>query len=313
MTARVSNALSQNGFAGIYNILATPFSADEALDEDGIRRLVTATCRAGVDGITILGVAGEAHKLDAAERGRVTSIAIEAADGAIPVIVGVSHDRTEDAIEAARAAEGEGATGVMVAPPRGSRAGEELTAHFERIAAAVEMPIVLQDYPAVTGVELSVEEIAELVARVPAITTIKLESTPTPRQTAKAVAALGEDISVLGGMGGLYFLQELRRGARGTMTGFSYTEALVSIWRSWQEGDVTAAAATFYEYLPLLHLEGQPGVGLAIRKESLRRRGLIEHALLRQPAAGLDAETADELSALTRDLGVVAKFDGRVP
>jgi len=152
----------------------------------------------------------------------------------------------------------------------------------------------------------------ELVEQVPAITTIKLESTPTPQQTAKVVAALGDGVSVLGGMGGLYFLQELRRGARGTMTGFSYTEALVSIWRSWQDGDEAEAAATFYEYLPLLHLEGQPGVGLAIRKESLRRRGLIDHALLRQPAAGLDAETANELSALTRDVGV-AKFDGRAP
>ncbi len=313
MASRGSSELSQNGFAGVYNILATPFDADEAVDEEGIRRLVAATRRAGVDGITILGVAGEAHKLDAVERGRVTSIAIEAADGTIPVIVGASHDRTQDVIEAARAAASEGAAGVMIAPPRGSRAGGELTAHFERIADSVDMPIVLQDYPAVTGVELSVEEIVELVRRVPAISTIKLESTPTPLQTMKVVAALGEGTSVLGGMGGLYFLQELRRGASGTMTGFSYAEALVSIWRSWQDGDEAAAATTFYEYLPLLHLEGQPEVGLAIRKESLRRRGLIDHALLRQPAAGLDAKTADELTTLVRDLDVVAKRDERAP
>jgi 4-hydroxy-tetrahydrodipicolinate synthase len=105
-----------------------------------------------------------------------------------------------------------------------------------------------------------------------------------------------ERVTVIGGAGGLYLLHELRAGAAGTMTGFAYPEALAAIWNAWQAGDAELASATYYRYLPLLLFEGQPRLGLAIRKEILRRRGLIAHAHVRQPGPTLDEQSAEELT-----------------
>ena len=138
---------------------------------------------------------------------------------------------------------------------------------------------------------------AELVNAVPGITTVKLEDPPTPQRIGQLLGTIDtERVTVIGGAGGLYLLHELRAGAAGTMTGFAYPEALVAIWSAWQVGDAEVAAATYYRYLPLLLFEGQPKLGLAIRKEILRRRGLIAHAYVRQPGPTLDDASAEELT-----------------
>src|SRR3954463_6083582 len=132
---------------GVYAILATPFLPDGEVDEASLRRLTAATIEAGVDGVTVLGVAGEAHKLDEAERLRVMSTVLEVNAGRVPVIAGTSRESTFTAIAAARIAREAGTDGVMVAPPTFAQPGPALTAHFQRIGEAVGLPIVLQDYP----------------------------------------------------------------------------------------------------------------------------------------------------------------------
>jgi 4-hydroxy-tetrahydrodipicolinate synthase len=251
-------------------------------------RLVQATVEAGVDGITVLGVAGEAQKLTAEERERVQQTVIDEAAGRVPVFVGASQDGTAAAISAARSAAKAGAAGLMVAPPTFLQPGPQLTEHYRRLAGAVDLPIVLQDYPPVTGVTMSPRQMADLCQAVPAITTVKLEGTPTPQRTAQTLAAAPEGVTVLGGLGGMYLLDELRRGASGTMTGFAFPEVLIRIWKAWSEGDRDRAADIYERHLPLLVFEGQPGVGLAIRKEILRRRRLIDEATVRHPGPQLD-------------------------
>ena len=276
------------GLKGVYNILATPFKPDENLDEASLRRLVQATVQARVDGITVLGVAGEAQKLTAEERERVVRIVIEEVGTRVPVFVGASYDGTAAAIAAGRAAAKAGAAGLMVAPPTFLQPGPQLTEHYRRLAAAVELPIVLQDYPPINGVTMSPKHMADLCHAVPAVTTVKLEGTPTPQRTALTLATAPKGVTVLGGLGGMYLLDELRRGASGTMTGFAYPEVLIQIWTAWEAGDRERAAEVYERHLPLLVFEGQPGIGLAIRKEMLRRRGLIEHATVRHPGPQLD-------------------------
>jgi 4-hydroxy-tetrahydrodipicolinate synthase len=276
------------GLRGVYNILATPFQSDESLDEPSLKRLVRATVEAGVDGITILGVAGEAQKLIAAERERVQQLVIEEVGGAVPVFVGASQDGTAATIAAARSAAKAGAKGLMVAPPTFLQPGPQLTEHYRRLASTVDLPIVLQDYPPVNGVTMSARQMADLCQAVPAITTVKLEGTPTPQRTAQTLAAAPEGVTVLGGLGGMYLLDELRRGASGTMTGFAFPEVLIRIWKAWEAGDRERAAEVYERHLPLLVFEGQPGIGLAIRKEILRRRGLIEQATVRHPGPQVD-------------------------
>ena len=281
---------------GVYTILTTPFQPDGSLDERGLRRLVDASIGAGADGLTALGVAGEAHKLTEAERRRVVELAIETVAGRVPVVVGASRESTEATIESCREAEGAGAAGVMIAPPTFVQPGPALARHFARISEATTLPITLQDFPPVNGVTMAPADMAALVEAAPSIVTVKLEDPPTPQRIAQLVELLGErGTTVVGGSGGLYLLDELRRGASGTMTGFAYPEVLVRIWRAWSGGDRAAAAEAYYRYLPLLVFEGQPKLSVAIRKEILRRRGLIETALVRQPGPQLVPGIADDL------------------
>jgi len=299
--------------SGVYNILTTPFLPDGALDTVSLRRLTEAVVATGVDGITVLGVAGEAQKLSTAERDHVVSTVLEVVDGHTAVFVGASQEATDTTVAAAAGAERAGAAGVMIAPPTFLQPGPALTEHFKRIGEAISIPIILQDYPPVNGVIMSPQAMAELVTAVPAITTIKLEGTPTPQRTAQTLALTGDRVTVLGGLGGMYLLDELRRGASGTMTGFAYPEVLLEVWLAWRAGDRRAAADTYARFLPLLVFEGQPGVGLAIRKEILRRRGLIDHSVVRHPGSQIDEGLIEDLEETLLMLDVRQRFDSQSP
>jgi 4-hydroxy-tetrahydrodipicolinate synthase len=294
---------------GVYNILSTPFSPDGKLDVESLRRLTQATIDAGVDGITVLGVAGEAQKLNPEERQTVIQTVIDLAAARIPVIVGTSQDGTDLTIEASHVAAEYGASGLMIAPPAFLQPGSALTEHFRRIAGEVDLPITLQDFPTVNGVTMSPRQMAELCAEVPSIKTIKLEDVPTPQRTAQTLALTGDEVTIVGGLGGMYLLDELRRGSSGTMTGFAYPEVLVAIWNAWKTGNREKAAEIYYHALPLLVFEGQPKLGVAIRKEILRRRGLIGSAKVRHPGPALDEGTASDLTE-TMEWVKIEKFLG---
>ena len=298
--------MTGSGLRGVFNILATPFSSTLEVDPGSIRSLVDGVLSTGVDGVTILGVAGEAHKLSAEERTLVVATAVEAVNERVPIIVGASHNDTASVIQAGTEARKLGAAGLMIAPPKGATAGKALTAHYRDIADSVGLPIVLQDFPAANGVDLSPQDMAELVAAVPLIGTIKLESLPTPARVAQTFALLPVGRTILGGMGGMYLLDELRHGAAGTMTGFAYSETLIDIYRAWTDGDRAAATATYTRFLRLLVFEQQAGVGLAIRKEILRRRGFITDGAIRPPGQQLDDLTAADLTELLDDLDLMS-------
>ncbi len=280
---------------GIYNILTTPFMPDGAIDERSLRRLTDAVISMGVSGITILGVAGEAQKLTEPEKRRLIEIVMEVNHDRVPIIVGASRDGTDTTIAACRDAEDFGASGVMVAPPTFSQPGAGMIEHFRRVGAVIGIPITLQDYPPVNGVTLSPRAMADLVEATPNITTIKLEDPPTPQRFAQTLALTGDRVTIVGGLGGMYLLDELRRGGSGAMTGFAFPELLVAIWNAWSSGDRQTAASLYYKYLPVLVFEGQPRLGVAVRKEILRRRGLIDHAVVRHPGPKLDEGTVSDL------------------
>ena len=291
------------GLEGIYVIVSTPFDERGRLDEESFATLLDATVRAGVQGVTILGVAGEAQRLSDAERDRLLARALEAVAGRIPVVVGVSHDGTDVTVERTQAAKAAGAAGVMVAPPTFSKVGRGLIEHYRRLGAEGGLPIVLQDYPAVNGVSMSPQFMAELCAAVPEVVTIKLEDAPTGSRMRQTAALLEQGpargrVTFQGGLSGVYLLDELRAGASGSMTGFPYPEVLLEIWQAYRSGDEATAATSYYRHLPLMLLDGQPGLGVATRKEILVRRGLIRHATVRQPGLPLDDRARRDLHTL---------------
>jgi len=289
-------------WAGIFHILATPFREDGALDTTGYPRLIESVLSTGVNGLTILGIAGEAHRLTDEERRRVVETVVKETRGRVPVAVGVSASGTHLATAFARMAREHGADALMVAPPTGLKNLEAVADHYRIVAAVTGLPIVLQDEPVTTQVNMPAPFIAQVCAEIAQIQAVKLEEPPTLPKITRLRALFGDRVAIFGGLGGVYFFEELSRGADGAMTGFPYPEALRAIREHFVAGRRDEARALFYRWLPLIRYESQPGAtpgtAVGIRKEILRRRGWIASALVRPPAPALDAATQTELDEL---------------
>lgn len=292
---------------GVWNIVPTPFAADGSLDEASLPGLTRFVAGCGVDGMTILGVLGEAGKLSDDERGRVITGVIAAA-GELPVCVGVSHAATDQAVAYARQAAALGAHSLMLAPPTLAKPNDPaVLAHYRAVASAVDVPIVVQDHPASSGVHMSVDLLTTIADQVPRCRTIKLEDEPSPPKVSRLLAA-DPDLRILGGLGAIMLLEELRRGAVGTMTGFGFPELLVEIVRRYAAGDEAGARETFHRIMPIIRFENQPGLNLAIRKHIYRRRGAIANERLRAPGAVLDAATIADLDAVLEAVGLADRL-----
>jgi 4-hydroxy-tetrahydrodipicolinate synthase len=291
---------------GVWNIVPTPFLPDGSLDTASIPDLVSFVLATGVDGMTILGVLGEAARLGDAERSAVLEGALEAAGGSIPVCAGISHVATDRAIAFAREAEAGGAHSVMLAPPPLARPTDAaLRRHYLAVADATSLPIVVQDHPASSGVQMSSDFLLALASDAPQCRVIKLEEEPTPPKAGRLVAG-SADVIVLGGLGGEMLLEELRRGSHGTMTGFGFPEVLVAVVRRWFAGDTAGAAAVFDRYATLIRFENQALLNLPIRKLVYQRRGAMAHATVRAPGVPADPATVADLEDLLRRTGLDA-------
>jgi 4-hydroxy-tetrahydrodipicolinate synthase len=278
---------------GVYSVLPTPFTETGDVDEAGLRRVVELFITAGVNGVTALGVTGEVARLDDGERGRVLEIVVDQVKGRIGVVAGTSADGTRTCIQYTRQAKAAGATAVMVSPPRMPKLNSEaVVRHFSALADAVDVEIVVQDYPPISGYAMEPALLARIAREIPRARTIKLEDPPTPFKTSRILEQAGDlEVRIFGGLGGVFLLEELMAGATGAMTGFAFPEVLVRIVAQYRAGDVDGAADLFYRSVPLMRFEFQEGIGMAIRKEVLRRRGALSSAATRAPAAGLDATT----------------------
>jgi 4-hydroxy-tetrahydrodipicolinate synthase len=144
--------------------------------------------------------------------------------------------------------------------------------HYRAIGDAIRIPLVVQDYPPGTGTTLTPDLIARLFESVERFHYLKLEDAPAPLKIAQVRERLGSRLPIFGGLGGLYFLEELDQGACGSMAGFAYPDLLSAVWQAHTAGQPEAAARLFYRYLPLVRFEYQPYIALAIRTEILRRR-----------------------------------------
>ncbi|HXH06861.1 MAG TPA: dihydrodipicolinate synthase family protein [Vicinamibacterales bacterium] len=280
-------------FEGVFAVLPTPFDAGGDVDEASLRRVVRLYLEAGVDGLTALGVTSEVARLDDAERERVLAVVLDEVGGRVPVVAGTTAEGTRACAGYSRRAVAAGAAAVMVSPPRLAKpASEVIVRHYRAIADAIEAPIVIQDYPPVSGYAVEPWLLVRIAREVPQARVIKLEDAPTPFKTARILEAAGElELRILGGLGGVYLLEELLAGAHGAMTGFAFPELLVRIVRLFRAGRIEEAAELFYRTVPLMRFEFQESIGLAIRKEVLHRRGAIAHPGTRAPGPALDAAT----------------------
>jgi 4-hydroxy-tetrahydrodipicolinate synthase len=288
---------------GVFLIAVTPFTDDGVLDLPSTDRMVDFYLERGADGLTLLGVMGEAPKLTAAESRTFVRRVLDRVAGRVPVIVGVPAAGLAPMRELADDVMAAGAAGVMVQPPPSVRTDDQAFAHFEAVADALGPPIpfALQDHPLATGVQLSARVILRIVQALPTCVMLKHEDWPGPGLAKlAAIRAAGDRgearrISILAGNGGgLLLPEELARGADGAMTGFAYPEMMVGVCAAHAAGEVERAHDLFDAYLPLARYEQQAALGLAVRKHLLARRGAIASAALRRPGARLSpADIAD--------------------
>jgi 4-hydroxy-tetrahydrodipicolinate synthase len=289
---------------GIYNITPTPFQDDGSLDEASMKRLTEFLIGKGVHGMTILGVLGEYDKVSDAERDRIIATTIDAAAGRIPICVGCTHTGTDCAAGYCRRARELGATAVMVAPPKLARSSDAaLRRHYLAVADAVDIPIVIQDHPASSGVFMSVAFLAAIADEAPHCAFVKVEDEPSPAKIAE-IRAANPRIRQFGGLGGIMLLEELRHGAAGTMTGFAFPEILLEVYEKHGSGDLAAAAELFYRYVPLIRFENQPRVNLPLRKHVYFLRGAIASPRPRAPYLPVDQATLADLHGFLAALGL---------
>jgi 4-hydroxy-tetrahydrodipicolinate synthase len=298
---------------GVFPIAPTPFHPDGRIDTASIDRLTDFYLSCGSTGLTVLGVLGEAPKLDAQEAIDVATRFIRRAPS-LPVIVGVSAPGFAAMRRLARASMEAGAAGVMIAPPSGLRTDDQIVTYYGQAVEAIgaDVPFVIQDYPLNFSVVMTPGVIRRIVSDNPSCVMLKHEDWPGLEKisTLRKWQSEGElrHISILCGNGGLFLDFETERGADGAMTGYAFPDMLVDLVRLAQAGKRDVAHDLFDAHLPLLRYEQQPGVGLSVRKYVLMRRGLISSDALRAPGGSLSAAAKAEIEYL---LTRVARSDKR--
>jgi 4-hydroxy-tetrahydrodipicolinate synthase len=299
--------------AGTFAIAPTPFHDDGRIDDKSIDRLTDFYAEAGCDGITVLGIMGEAPKLEGSEAEAVATRFVKRANK-LQIIVGVSAPGFAAMRALARKSMDAGAAGVMIAPPPTLRTDDQITAYFKQAEEAIgdDIPWVLQDYPLTLTVVMTPAVIRRIVMDSKSCVMLKHEDWPGLEKisTLRGFQKDGSlrPLSILTGNGGLFLDFEMERGADGAMTGYAFPELLIDVVRLSKQGDRDAAHNLFDAHLPLIRYEQQPGAGLAVRKYVLQKRGVIASMAQRKPGSGISAAAKAEVDYL---LSRVARIDKR--
>ena len=293
---------------GVFAIAVTPFLPDGAVDTASVDRSTDFYQSCGVSGLTILGMMGEAPKLDAAESLAIARQVVRRAS--VPIVVGVSAPGFAAMRALARGVMDAGAAGVMIAPPPALRTDDQIVNYFAQAVAAIgpDIPWVLQDYPLVLTVQMTPKVIRQIVTANPSCVMLKHEDWPGLEKISTLRAFQHEGsmrpISILTGNGALFLDFELERGADGAMTGYGFPDMLVDVVNFVEQGNNDTAHDLFDAHLPLIRYEQQQGIGLAVRKYVLQKRGAIAHDTQRAPAGALTAAARAEIDYLLARLAL---------
>ena len=286
---------------GIYPIVPTPFLDDYAVDFPSIERLVNFMATKKVHGLAIMGALGEGHKLTEQEREGIISAYRELLPNGMHLVVGVRAPATDPAMAMARLARELGADAILLGPHNIQKDGV-LFEYYWQVSDAAGIPCIIHDYPAVTGITMSVELISRMFQSSVNIQYIKLEDPPTGVKMQALAKTAGPDLKVFGALGGMYAFEELELGAVGVMTGFVYAELLVKLYDLCREEKWKEASELFYDFLPLNRWEFQPGIGVSLRKKVLQRLGVFTTAKVRHPGPDADDKTVAQLFDIVEHL-----------
>src|SRR5580692_1135941 len=299
--------------SGTFAIAPTPFFEDGRIDAVSIDRMTDFYLETGCTGITVLGIMGEAPKLEPQEGLDIACRMIKRA-GPAPIIVGVSAPGFAAMRALARSVMEAGAAGVMIAPVPALRTDDQIVGYFRQAVEAIgaDIPWVLQDYPLTLTVQMTPGVIRRIIQDNPSCQMLKHEDWPGLEKISALRGFQKEGslrpLSILTGNGGLFLDFEMERGADGAMTGYAFPELLIDVVRFSKEARRDAAHDLFDAHLPLIRYEQQPGAGLAVRKYVLQKRGVIASSAQRKPGSSLTEKAKAEVDYL---LSRVARVDRR--
>ena len=299
--------------AGVYAIAPTPFHDDGRIDEVSLDRMTDFYGEAGCTGITVLGIMGEAPKLDAPEGLGIATRMIRRAKN-LPIVVGVSSPGFAAMRALTHQVMAEGAAGVMIAPPPSLRTDDQIVGYFRQAVEAIgpDVPWVLQDYPLTLSVVMTPGVIRRIVEENPSCVMLKHEDWPGLEKitTLRRFQREGtlRPLSILTGNGALFLDFEMERGADGAMTGYAFPDMLADVVRLSKAGEREAAHDLYDAHLPLIRYEQQQGIGLAVRKYVMKRRGILASDAQRAPNLALTPTAIQEIEYL---LARVARTESR--
>lgn len=291
-------------FSGIIPILITPFDATGRIDHDSLESLIDFNISAGVHAIGVA-IGSELFKFSEAERDALISRVVRHTDKRVPVIINTSAAGTALCVELSQGAQRLGADAVMVYPPFMMNTGPSASVgHYRAVASAIDIPVILQDIP---QAPVSPAMALELAKESGCIRTIKVETLPTVPQVGTMVKKAGDTLTVIGGAGGSYMIEEYRRGARGVMPFCSQPGAFVAVWNLLEAGEQQEARRLFDSTIMAVNrLAAQEGdLFYHVHKQLLVRLGVIKTATVRAPSISLDAVTQHEIDAVI-DVAVAA-------
>lgn len=279
---------------GIYPIVPTPFLDNGEVDYPSIERLIDSMAQKKVHGLAIMGALGEGPKMTDSERTEIIKLYRKKMPGDMQLVVGTRAPATDPARLQAEKARDLGADALLLGP-HGIQKDKPLLEYYQQVSAAAGIPCIIHDYPAVTGITMSVELITKMFETAEHVKYIKLEDPPTGMKMQALQKTVGDPLKVFGALGGNYALEELQLGAVGIMTGFVYAELLVQLYNHARTGDWAAAKQLFYDFLPLTRWEFQPGVGISLRKHLFKRMGIFTSTKVRHPGMEADPKTVEQM------------------
>ncbi len=294
-------------YAGIFPIVNTTFDDHGEIDETSQLSLVNFLIDSGAHGIALFGNASEGYALSDAEKARLLPLIIREVRGRAPVFVSTGHTGTHPAVALSRAAEEAGADGLMILPPYFLKpSAEDLVGYYRAISNAVSIPMMIQDAPLLTAVTIGAAQMARIARECERVRYVKVEAPPTTVKVTEVSEAAGDALTIFGGLNGHFLVEELQRGARGTMPGSDMVEMFVRVWNLYEEGRRREAREEFNRYLPLIRYELQPGLGVAVMKQNLKAGGIIRSAAVRPPTRSLDRAGLEELEEIRHGLALAA-------
>jgi dihydrodipicolinate synthase/N-acetylneuraminate lyase len=284
---------------GVIPIPVTTFHDDGGLDADGLASQVRFSLEAGAHGVLYPGVVSEFYTLTDDERRQAVEAVVGAADGSVPVVVGVTGASTAAAVAFARHARTMGADAVMTMIPYVQHffapTTEFALTHLTEVAEEAALPVILQN--ARVGFPLGVGAVTDVVRQVPGVRYVKQESNPPTHGISEIVGALGNRIDgVFGGVGGVYLVNELDRGAVGTMPSPAFVDRIVSAYDLYRDAGSEAAQQMLDGMGTLFTREVLYNV--VFHKEVLRRRGVIRSTRVRIASPALDDVDLADLDRL---------------